>query len=61
MVKTVYTICQDDTENRSQHDDNRRGYYRRKHRKTGDKNKRHFNLSPRRRSSNRNDENGERQ
>ena len=61
MVDTLYPVCQDDTENRSKHDDNRQGNYRRAQRRTGDKNKRHFYLDFRRRTNTRNDENGESQ
>ena len=42
MVTTIHTICQDDTENRFQHDDNGQRSYRRTQRRTGDKHKRHF-------------------
>ena len=61
MMETTHPICHDDTENRPKHDDNGQGNYRRVQRRTGDKNERHFHLSSRRKSSNRNDENGERQ
>ena len=39
MVETIHTICQDDTENRSQHNDNGQRNYRRIQRRTGDENK----------------------
>ena len=60
MIETTHTICQDDTENRSQHEDNGQRNYRKLQRRTGDENKRQFYLDSRRRGSNRNDENGER-
>ena len=58
MVATIHPIRQDDTKNIPKQDDKRQRNHRGVQKRTGDK-KRHFYLGFVRRSSNRNDENGE--
>ena len=42
MLQTIYTICDDNTENRSQHDENGQKTYRRIQRRTGDEKEDNF-------------------
>ena len=53
MVATIYTVCQNDAEDRFKQNDNGQRDYRRLQRRTGDKNKGYFYLGSGRRSGHR--------
>ena len=61
MVETIHSVCQNDPEKRSEHNDNGQSDTRRIQRRTGDKNKGHFYLGTGRKSGYGNDKKGERQ